>query len=120
MGHEQHAHTGKKAAVIGFLAGAATAVAVGAAFSRKGKTRAGLRLESWALRAKADILEKMAEAEDMGEREYKTLVDLITSRYATMHDIAEEKAGEIADELKKRWKEMRENAKETEEDEEDI
>lgn len=100
---------GKAAA---FVAGVATAVAVGAYFftgpeGRRNRRRA----EIWALRAKAELLERIEDAGDMTEAQYHRLVDEVTGNYEKLRRFSRERAAALSEEFKDHWDDMKESAR---------
>ena len=91
---------------IGVGLTAAAVAAAGAYFLYGSKNAAKNRktVKSWALKAKAEVLEKMEEAKDMTEEEYHEVINAVAGTYeglknATKGDIKDFKA-----EMKEHWK----------------
>lgn len=61
------------------------------------------KLKSWALRFKADVLEKLEIAEEMTEALYHTLVDETAEKYKAANRIEHTEVDSLAGELKKHW-----------------
>lgn len=108
MRHYDRHHTGSGGVIAAFLAGVATAVAVGGylLYGPHGKENRE-RVERWMLTAKAEILDKMDKAGDVTEDQYHKIVDEVTGRYAGMKDIGRDRAARAAEGFKRRWEEMR-------------
>mgnify|MGYP003393910133 CR=1 FL=1 len=114
MHHSQH-HRG--AGVGAFLAGAATALAVGGYFlyGPNGKENRK-KMERWTMKARAEILEKMGDIQDITEDQYYKIVDTVLSRYGTMKAVGKEKAALAAESFKAHWEEMRVRARQAAEE----
>lgn len=106
--------------LLGFLAGAGAVVLAKVILMRSRTTRSGMRVESWVLRAKAELLRRIADAEDMTEREFDIMVDLITLRYGQLHRISKDKIADVAAGLKARWAQLKEEARQRKEELADL
>jgi hypothetical protein len=104
-GHRNH----DTSPVLAFLAGAATAVALGGYYLYgKDGPRHRKKVEHWILKAKAEILDRMRQTQDLTEEKYHRIVDEVTGRYASARDVGHERAGRAAESFKRRWQKMRE------------
>lgn len=95
-----------------FIAGAAAATAAGAYFlygPNGAKNRQ--KIESWSLKAKADILARLEKLKDVSEEKYNDIVDTVTDKYGKMKDVGEEKAAKLNTELKRHWKRIQKDTK---------
>ncbi|HUO50598.1 MAG TPA: hypothetical protein VMU25_03515 [Candidatus Paceibacterota bacterium] len=97
--------------LLGFLAGVGAVIVTKMILMRTSTTRSGMRVESWILRAKAELLRRLADAEDMTEREFNIMVDLVTLRYGQLHRVGRDKIADVAAQLKARWSELKEEAR---------
>ncbi|PIR84887.1 hypothetical protein COU16_00290 [Candidatus Kaiserbacteria bacterium CG10_big_fil_rev_8_21_14_0_10_47_16] len=85
-----------------------TAAAVGAAgayflYGSKNAAKNRTKVKSWALKAKAEVLEALEDAEHMTKQEYDALVDAVGGAYTMFKGASK---GEIADfkkEMKSHW-----------------
>lgn len=102
--------------LAGFAAGALTTILIGgyALFGPQGR-RNRKRAEAWILRAKAEILERMMDAQDLTEEQYYRIVDAVLDAYDLAGQIGGDAATRISDRFKARWNEMREAAREASE-----
>lgn len=91
------------------LAGIAVAGLAGAYFLYgKNGTKNRKAIKTWTLRAKADVLEKLEKAKEVGQDTFESVVDEISSKYgAKMKDISTEDVAAFAKDLKKHWKDIK-------------
>lgn len=92
---------------------AAAAAAVGAYFLYGSKNAAKNRkaVKSWALKAKADVLEKLEEAKEMSQDEYKELIGTIANTYSTVKSASKAEVKAFKDEMLDNWKAIEKTAK---------
>lgn len=91
------------------LAGLAVAGIAGAYFLY-GKDGAKNRkaIKTWTLRAKADVLEKLEKAKEVGQDTFESVVDEISAKYGTkMKDVSADDVAAFAKDLKKHWKDIK-------------
>jgi uncharacterized protein YpuA (DUF1002 family) len=91
------------------LAGLAVAGLAGAYFLY-GKDGAKNRkaVKTWALRAKADVIEKLAKAKEVSQENFDSIVDEISAKYGSkMKDVSMEDVSAFAKDLKKHWKDIK-------------
>ncbi len=91
------------------LAGLAVA-GIAAGYFLYGKDGAKNRkaIKTWTLRAKADVIEKLEKAKEVGQDTFESVVDEISSKYgAKMKDISSEDVMTFAKDLKKHWKDIK-------------
>jgi|JI10StandDraft_1071094.scaffolds.fasta_scaffold1220338_1 uncharacterized protein YpuA (DUF1002 family) len=91
------------------LAGIAVAGLAGAYFLYgKNGTKNRKAIKTWTLRAKADVIEKLEKAKEVGQDTFESVVDEISSKYgAKMKDISTEDVAAFAKDLKKHWKDIK-------------
>ena len=91
------------------LAGLAVAGIAGAYFLYgKNGTKNRKAIKTWTLRAKADVIEKLEKAKEVGQDTFESVVDEISSKYgAKMKDISTEDVAAFAKDLKKHWKDIK-------------
>ncbi len=91
------------------LAGIAVAGIAGAYFLYgKNGTKNRKAIKAWTLRAKADVIEKLEKAKEVGQDTFESVVDEISSKYgAKMKDISTEDVAAFAKDLKKHWKDIK-------------
>lgn len=99
-------------ATLGFGLTAAAATAAGAYFLYGSKHAAQNRkkVKSWALKAKAEVLEGLEKAEQLTDEEYAKLVETATGVYGTVKNATK---GEVADfkrEMLAHWKDLQKSS----------
>ncbi len=106
-----HRHTTDSGTLLAFLAGAATATLIGGyyLFGKDGKTHR-LQVERGLLHAKAEILDRMRQTQDLTEEKYRAIVDQVIGAYTSAKEVGSERAAEAASEFKRKWDEMRDMA----------
>ena len=100
--------TGTKVAIGAGLAALAVAGAAGA-YYLYGKDGAKNRkkIKTWAIRAKADIIDKLEKAKVVSEDNYHMIVDGALTKYAKMKNVAPEELAALSKELKSHWKSIK-------------
>lgn len=92
---------------VGIGVGLTTAVvaAAGAYFLYGSKSASKNRkvVKSWALKAKADILEKLEQAKEMSKDEYESLVGAVTNAYTGAQNVTKGELKNFAMEMKNHW-----------------
>jgi colicin import membrane protein len=93
-------------AAVGIGLGAAAAAAAGAYFLYGSKSAAKNRkvVKSWALKAKAEVLEKLEDAQEMSQREYEDLIKSVAGAYAGAKNASKKDLVEFSKEMKDHWK----------------
>jgi hypothetical protein len=91
---------------VGIGLGAAAAAAAGAYFLYGSKSAAKNRktVKSWALKAKAEVLEKLEDAQEMSQREYEDLIKSVSGAYAGAKNASKKDILEFSKEMKDHWK----------------
>lgn len=91
---------------VGIGLGAAAAAAAGAYFLYGSKSAAKNRkqVKSWALKAKAEVLEKLEDAQEMSHKEYDDLIKSVTGAYAGAKNASKKDLIEFSKEMKDHWK----------------
>lgn len=98
-----------KAAVgIGIGVTAALASAAGAylLYGSKNAARNRKQVKSWALKAKAEVLEGLETAQNMSKADYEKLVDRAVKGYSRLKDVKPAELVSLAREMKAHWKEL--------------
>lgn len=100
-----------KKASIGFGLTAAAATVAGAYFlyGSKKASQNRKKVKSWALKAKAEVLEGLEKAEQLSEDEYKALVETATSVYGTVKDVTKGEVVDFKKEMLTHWKDLQKN-----------
>lgn len=92
----------------------ATAVAAAGAYFLYGSEDAKQnrkKVKSWMLKAKADVLESLEQAQDMTEAEYDKLIDSVSSAYSRLKDASKADIATFKREMKEHWAGIEEVAK---------
>ena len=95
------------ATALAVIAGAAAAVVAGGVYLY-GKNGAKNRttIKSWALRAKADVIDAVQKTEDLTQEKYHKTVDAVMGKYQKAQDNKKKDLADLASDLKDHWKEI--------------
>lgn len=108
MAQKKEGNNGKKsdAASIGIGLSAAAVAAAGAYFLYGSKSAAKNRkaVKSWALKAKAEVLEKLEDAQQMTQREYEELVKSVSGAYSGAKNASRKDLVDFTKEMRDHWK----------------
>ena len=63
--------------------------------------------KSWAIKMKAEVIEKLEMAKEMSEPVYQQIVDSVSSEYKKGMKAGNEEIDELAFDLKKHWKKLK-------------
>ena len=91
----------------------ATAAAAAGAYFLLGSPNAEKnrkKVKSWMLKAKAEVLEALENAERMTEIEYQELVDMIADGYATVQGATRSEIADFRKEMKEHWRKIEKSA----------
>lgn len=85
-----------------------TAAAVGAAgayflYGSKNAKKNQRKVKSWMLKAKADVLEGLENAQEMTEEEFTQLVDTVSKTYGKLKDASQADIKEFKKEMSEHW-----------------
>ncbi|MFT5831967.1 MAG: hypothetical protein ACI9SY_000345 [Candidatus Paceibacteria bacterium] len=92
----------------------AAAVAAAGAYFLYGSNNASSNrkvVKSWALKAKAEVLEKLEEAKEMSTDEYEQLIAAVAGTYAGAKGATKKDIKEFAGEMHDHWKKIEKAAK---------
>ena len=95
----------KQAIGLGLGITAAVAAAAGGFFLYGSKNAAKNRkaVKSWALKAKAEVLEGIETAKDMTQEEYEQLINAVATTYLTAKSASKNELSEFKKEMKEHW-----------------
>jgi len=95
-------------APVGLLAGLAVATLAGAYFLYgKNGAKNRKKIQTWTLRAKADVLEKLEKAREISKETFESAVDDISAKYSSkVKNISADDVAMFAKDLKKHWKDI--------------
>jgi hypothetical protein len=99
-----------KSSAVGIGIGLSTAAvaAAGAYFLYGSKSAAKNRkvVKSWALKAKAEVLEKLEDAQEMTQVEYDQLIKSVSGAYTGAKNASKKDLIEFSKEMKDHWKQI--------------
>ncbi|MBU3668706.1 MAG: hypothetical protein FGM57_01920 [Candidatus Taylorbacteria bacterium] len=115
------ANGSNKAAGIAILGGLAAAAAAGAYFVygnkdaqkniKKVKGQITSKVKGWALKAKAEALEKIEKLKQVDENAYHTVIDTVMKKYNNIKSIDTKDVEAVAKELRSHWKNIQRELK---------
>ncbi len=91
----------------------AAAVAAAGTYFLYGSKNAGKNrktVKSWALKAKAEVLEKIEGAKEMSREEYEQLIDSVSGAYAGLKQASKVDIATFKKEMKEYWKDIERSA----------
>ena len=100
-------HTSRNVA-IGVGAGLAVAAAAGTAWlygTKQGK-QTKKKLESWMLKAKGEVMEKLEKMDDVTEHAYHKAITEVMGKYKKLKSVGAPKVAKLEKELKRHWKSL--------------
>lgn len=65
------------------------------------------KVKTWALRAKADIIDKLEKSKAVTEENYHMVVDGALAKYAKLKHVTPEELSALSKELKSHWKSIK-------------
>lgn len=97
---------------IGVGLTAAAVAAAGAYFLYGSKSAAKNRktVKSWALKAKAEVLEKLEAAKEMSKEEYEELINTVAATYSDLKTASKVDIKGFSQEMKDHWKAIEKTA----------
>jgi hypothetical protein len=97
--------TKNQAVGLGIGLTAAAVAAAGAYFLYGSKSAAKNRkaVKSWTLKAKAEVLEKLEEAQNMSQEEYLALIDGVAAAYQDVKNASKTDLSTFKKEMKEHW-----------------
>lgn len=69
------------------------------------------KVKSWTLKAKAEVLEALEQAENMTRDEYEALVETVAKSYATLKDASKADITNFRKEMKEHWPKIEKEGK---------
>lgn len=93
----------KIAAGVGLTAAAVAAAGAYFLYGSKDADKNRKAVKSWALKAKAEVLEKMEDAKKMSREEYEDVVQAVAGTYAGVKGATKKDLVEFASEMKEHW-----------------
>ena len=89
------------------VAAAGTYFLYGAQDAKKNRTK----VRSWALKAKAEVLEALEEAKHMTPEEYEALVEGVVGTYGKLRDVTNSELKDFEKEMKGHWSRIEKSVK---------
>ncbi len=89
---------------VGLTAAAVAAAGTFFLYGSKAAAKNRKAVKSWALKAKAEVLEKLEDAKEMTREEYEELVGTVASAYTTAKTASKKDIVEFSKEMKDHWK----------------
>ena len=96
---------------VGLTAAAVAAAGAYFLYGSKNAAKNRKKVKSWALKAKAEVLEKLEDAQEMTEAEYKELVAAVMGAYGGVKSATKGHLKDFQDEMMDHWKSIEKFAK---------
>lgn len=96
---------------VGLTTAAVAAASAYFLYGSKGASKNRKQVKSWALKAKAEVLEKLEDAKEMSQSEYEDLVSSVVGAYSTAKNASKKDLKEFAVEMNDNWKKIEKAAK---------
>lgn len=96
---------------VGLTTAAVAAASAYFLYGSKGASKNRKQVKSWALKAKAEVLEKLEDAKEMTQDEYEDLVGSVVGAYSTAKNASKKDLKEFAVEMNDNWKKIEKAAK---------
>ena len=91
---------------VGLTAAAVAAAGAYFLYGSKDASKNRKKVKSWSLKAKAEVLEAMENAQQISEEEFKQLVSGVTDTYGKVQKISKVEAAEFKAEMAKNWQDL--------------
>ncbi len=95
---------------VGLTAAAVTAAGAYFLYGSKNAAKNRKAVKSWALKAKAEVLEALEDTAEMTREEYETLVDTVAGTYVSFKNASKKDLKEFRDEMKDHWSQIEKSA----------
>ena len=95
---------------VGLTAAAVAAAGTFFLYGAKGASKNRKAVKSWALKAKAEVLEKLETAKEMSKEEYEQLIDTVGGVYAQVKDASKVDISGFKKEMKEYWNKIEKTA----------
>lgn len=96
---------------VGLTAAAVAAAGAYFLYGSKNAAKNRKKVKSWALKAKAEVLEKLEDAQEMTEAEYKELVAAVMGAYGGVKSATKGDLKDFQKEMMEHWKSIEKFAK---------
>lgn len=108
---KKNSHLEEVAIGVGLTTAAVAAAGAYFLYGSKSAAKNRKTVKSWALKAKAEVLEKLEDAKEMSQDEYEELVQSVAGAYATAKTATKKDLKEFAAEMTEHWQEIEKAAK---------
>lgn len=88
---------------VGLTAAAVAAASAYFLYGSKNAAKNRKAVKSWALKAKAEVLEKLEEAQNMSQEEYLALIDSVAAAYQGVKSASKTDLATFKKEMKDHW-----------------
>jgi hypothetical protein len=95
---------------VGLTAAAVAAAGTYFLYGSKGASKNRKVVKSWALKAKAEVLEKLEQAKQMSQEEYEQVIDTVGGVYAQVKDASKGDIAGFKKEMKEYWNKIEKTA----------
>ncbi len=96
---------------VGLTAAAVAAAGAYFLYGSKNASKNRKAIKSWALKAKAEVLEKLEDAKEMTQEEYEQLIASVAGTYATLKNASKTDIKEFKTEMLDHWKAIEKSVK---------
>jgi len=96
---------------VGLTAAAVAAAGTFFLYGSKGASKNRKVVKSWALKAKAEVLEKLEKAQQMSQEEYEQLIDTVGGAYVGLKEASKVDISGFKKEMKDYWSKIERTAK---------
>lgn len=95
---------------VGLTAAAVAAAGTFFLYGSKGASKNRKAVKSWALKAKAEVLEKLEQAKEMSQEEYEQVIDTVGTAYAQVKEASKVDISGFKKEMKEYWNKIEKTA----------
>jgi DNA phosphorothioation-dependent restriction protein DptG len=95
---------------VGLTAAAVAAAGTFFLYGSKGASKNRTAIKSWALKAKAEVLEKLEQAQQMSKAEYEQLIDTVGGVYTDLKQASKIDVSGFKKEMKEYWTKIEKTA----------
>jgi len=95
---------------VGLTAAAVAAAGTYFLYGSKGASKNRKAVKSWALKAKAEVLEKLEQAKEMSQAEYEQVVDAVINVYGDLKQASKMDVSSFKKEMKEYWNKIEKTA----------
>ena len=89
---------------VGLTAAAVAAAGAYFLYGSKNASKNRKTVKSWALKAKAEVLEKLEDAKNMSKEEYEDVINAVAATYSSLKGASRADINSFKSEMKDHWK----------------